>query len=226
MRIAFIDHFDSFSFNIIELLREFLPGLDVWYIRADDVLAHQQLRRSPVPTVISPGPGKPEEQSMTLATITSLIDRVPILGVCLGHQMLGLMAGGSIRHSAAPMHGKLRMIETVRPHRVLDGISACFEAACYNSLAVFGPLAHGWSELARDRGAEIQILVREPAKWLTIGIQFHPESHLANTADSLIKNWLTDAMLWTRQSRQPDTALADALVAHDLNLFGFGEALT
>ena len=198
MRIAFIDHFDSFSFNIIELLREFLPGLDVWYIRADDALAQQQLRRHPVPTVISPGPGSPDEQVMTLATMTSLLDRVPILGVCLGHQMLGLLAGGCIRHSAIPMHGKLRTIETVSFHRVLEGLTSPFEAACYNSLAVVGPLADGWSKLAHDTEGEIQILAREPSKWLTVGIQFHPESHLANASDSLIKNWLTDAVLWAR----------------------------
>jgi para-aminobenzoate synthetase component 2 len=191
MQIAFIDHYDSFSYNVLDWLARAVAGsINVKRIVAGDETSLVRLKNSPVPVVISPGPGKPSDYPRTIDTIKSVMSKVPILGICLGHQMLGEIAGGDIIHAQHPWHGKTSKILVSASGWFTEELPKEFNAICYNSLVVKLPssaLQH-WQILATNTNSEIMMMSH---KTLPIAsVQFHPESFASECGDLLAKNFV------------------------------------
>lgn len=214
--VAFIDHFDSFSFNVLDWLAAGLDSMAAGTIAlrripVNDAAALADLLESPMPVVLSPGPGNPRDEISSLALCRSFAGKVPILGICLGHQILGLASGWSITRAASPFHGSRIRIVTDPGSRAFSGQSAFF-AATYNSLVIRppeksvllnlagesqrSPVAPGWLRVAaRCSSGDVQA-VESSFGPDTVGVQFHPESFLSDDLSAFRNRWLSAAVLW------------------------------
>lgn len=195
MRLALIDHYDSFTFNVIDWL-ERDPAVTVDRVAFDDEAALRRLESAAVPVVLSPGPKRPEDQPQTLALLRKILGRTPILGICLGHQQLALLAGARIVAGAEPFHGATRAVHPSASQGLFADMPP-FRAATYNSLVVEpGTLPSPWIVTACCERGEIQAIERVvPGDAPAFGIQFHPESFLSEFASVLRRNWLAAAGL-------------------------------
>jgi anthranilate synthase/phosphoribosyltransferase len=185
--IAVIDNYDSFTYNIVQYLCEL--GAEVSVHRNDQVTVEELLLRSPAGLVISPGPGWPDGAGISLEAIRAFQDRVPILGVCLGHQCIGQAFGGRIVHAQSLMHGK-----TSRVRHNAKGIFSMVEnpmvATRYHSLAVErSSLPPELEVCAEAEDGEVMALrhLEKPV----FGVQFHPESILTQSGMRIIENFLS-----------------------------------
>jgi len=138
--------------------------------------------------VISPGPGRPSETGISAELITRLRGRVPILGVCLGHQLLAEMHGGTVTHARRLVHGKAGTVEVVADDPLFAGLGERFEAGRYHSLAAIEPLPDGFVLTARAADGEVMAMRHRAAP--THGVQFHPESILTPLGPRLLRNFL------------------------------------
>lgn len=189
--IAFIDHFDSFSFNVIDWL-----GVRVDRIPADDLSAIERLVAKPTPIVLSPGPGSPHDAVASLGLCGALAGKIPILGICLGHQILGVSAGWSVRKSTIQFHGSRIQVTPVANSRSFAGIGE-FYAATYNSLVIAPPDSSdsdsGWLRAtALSHGGDVQAVESRHGPF-TAGVQFHPESFLSEDLSAFRNRWLAAA---------------------------------
>jgi len=189
--LLMIDNYDSFTYNLVQYLGEL--GEDVHVVR-NDALAVEEIRKlAPARIVISPGPGTPDQAGVTLQLIEKLGSRIPILGVCLGHQAIGQAFGGKVVRARAIMHGKTSPIF----HKgvgVFAGLPNPFEATRYHSLIVEKSTlpscleVTAWTQLADGSVDEIMGLRH---KALPIeGLQFHPESILTQNGHDQLRNFL------------------------------------
>lgn len=191
MKLGFIDHYDSFSFNVLDWLRE--PGIDLLYAAYDDPGAMERLVAARCPLVLSPGPGRPEDVPPSLDLVRKALGTVPIFGICLGHQILAHLAGATVRRSAAPFHGSVRPIHVTNHESVLRNVPATFHAAVYHSLVADDTtLPQDWKILARDSLGEVQAIAWTPPhrEAAACGIQFHPESFMSEASDQILAAWL------------------------------------
>jgi anthranilate synthase/aminodeoxychorismate synthase-like glutamine amidotransferase len=185
--VIVIDNYDSFTYNLVQFLGEL--GAEVRVMRNDAVTVGDVEAAKPDRIVISPGPGRPEEAGITMSVIRELGGRTPLLGVCLGHQAIGAVFGGTIVRAAAPMHGKTSTIE----HDglgVFHGIDSPFVASRYHSLIVAEsdlPAELQVSARTRDDGAIMGL--RHRTKPIH-GVQFHPESILTGAGPHILRNFL------------------------------------
>ncbi len=177
-RLLVIDNYDSFTFNLVQLLgimiEKLFPGGEVLVFRNDEISVSQAERLSPTHLVISPGPCTPEKAGVSVEMILRFAGRIPILGVCLGHQCIGAAFGARIVSAKRLMHGKTSEI-THDGRGVFKGLPNPFEAMRYHSLAVEeGSLPESFEVTARAEDGEVMgIRHRElPIE----GVQFHPES--------------------------------------------------
>jgi anthranilate synthase/aminodeoxychorismate synthase-like glutamine amidotransferase len=185
-RLLLIDNYDSFTYNLVQAF--LVLGADVDVYRNDEITVEDALRLEPTHLCISPGPGRPEDAGVSLQMIAAFETRVPIFGVCLGHQSLVSHFGGQIVSADRLMHGKTSMIHHDRKG-VYRGLSEPFEAGRYHSLAAEHQSFPDVLELsARTERDEIMgVRHRElPIE----GVQFHPESILTPEGDDLMKNFL------------------------------------
>jgi anthranilate synthase component 2 len=189
--VLVIDNYDSFTYNLVQYLGEL--GADVRVVRNDAASVESIDASRPERLVISPGPGRPEDAGITMEVIRQLGPKLPILGVCLGHQAIGAAFGGSVVRANAPMHGKTSTIEH-DGRGVFTGIGAPFVASRYHSLIVAEEGLPSEIEIAartREDGAIMGIRHRR----LPIhGVQFHPESILTGEGHHLLKNFLSGSM--------------------------------
>ncbi|MEP7310728.1 MAG: aminodeoxychorismate/anthranilate synthase component II [Acidobacteriota bacterium] len=189
--VLVIDNYDSFTYNLVQYLGEL--GADVHVVRNDAQSLDAIAALKPERIVISPGPGRPEQAGVTMEVIRELGATVPILGVCLGHQAIGAVFGGSVVRAAAPMHGKTSTIEH-DGRGVFSGIESPFTASRYHSLIVAEeglPPEIEISARTRDDRAIMGIRHRR----LPIhGVQFHPESILTGDGHRLLSNFLGGSM--------------------------------
>jgi anthranilate synthase/aminodeoxychorismate synthase-like glutamine amidotransferase len=190
-KLYFIDHYDSFSWNVIDWLRGDGSSLDIVPVDFDDPIGMQRVHQEPAALVISPGPRNPLEATPTIRLVEGLLGQVPILGICLGHQILGHIAGFSVARASAPFHGSSFSVLLNGTSSIFAGMPPVFAAATYNSLIVSGDVPSGWRVDAFNELGEIQALSRiasgeQPA----FGVQFHPESFLTAHKDILRRNWL------------------------------------
>jgi anthranilate synthase component II len=184
-----IDNYDSFTYNLVQYLGEL--GADVQVMRNDVVSLDDVIAAKPDRIVISPGPGRPEQAGVTMDVIKQLGPTTPVLGVCLGHQAIGAVFGGSVVRAGVPMHGKTSTIEH-DGRGVFSGISGPFPASRYHSLIV--------SEVNFPADLEVSARTREDGiimglrhrTWPVHGVQFHPESILTGEGMRILQNFLED----------------------------------
>ena len=193
IKLLMIDNYDSFTYNIVQYLGEL--GADVTVLRNDEttvaeveaLIARDGINR----LVISPGPCSPAEAGISVAAITHFAGKLPILGVCLGHQSIGAAFGGRIVRAAQPMHGKTSVISTDQKG-VFAALPEQFTVNRYHSLAIEKSTLPDCLEItASSEDGEIQG-VRH--KELAIeGVQFHPESILTEHGHAMLRNFLVQA---------------------------------
>ena len=185
-RLLLIDNYDSFTYNLVQAF--LVLGADVSVYRNDEISTDQALEFNPTHLCISPGPGRPEDAGISLDMIATFEKRIPILGVCLGHQSLVSHFGGRIVSAERLMHGKTSMVHH-DGQTIYKGLSDPFEAGRYHSLAAETQSLPSILQItARTERDEI-MGVRHQELPLE-GVQFHPESVLTPEGDDLMKNFL------------------------------------
>ncbi len=186
VRMLLIDNYDSFTYNLVQAFAA--HGADVIVHRNDAIGVEQALELEPTHLVISPGPGRPEDAGESLAMIEAFAGRVPVLGVCLGHQSIVQQQGGEIVRAERLMHGKTSMVGH-DGKTIYEGISDPFEVGRYHSLcAEQETLPDSLEVTATTNRGEI-MGVRH--KSLAVeGVQFHPESVLTPEGDRLMVNFM------------------------------------
>lgn len=186
--VLLIDNYDSFTFNLAHRLGEL--GADVKVMRNDAISVADIERLAPDRLVISPGPGRPEVAGVTVDALRTFVGRVPVLGVCLGHQALGVAFGGRVIRAAAPMHGKVSPV-VHDGSALFRGVSSPFDAGRYHSL-VIDPTAlpQGFRVTARVEHDDT-IMAIQHEQFPTFGVQFHPESVLTTVGHDILRNFLS-----------------------------------
>lgn len=187
--ILVIDNYDSFTYNLVQYLGEL--GAELRVMRNDAGTVNDVRAANPDRIVISPGPGRPEDAGITMDVIRAFGEHTPILGVCLGHQAIGAVFGGSVVRAAVPMHGKTSTIEH-DGKGVFAGIPGPFVASRYHSLVVADEgLPADLVVSARTREDKIIMGLRHRA-WPVHGVQFHPESILTEEGRRILRNFVED----------------------------------
>jgi anthranilate synthase component 2 len=183
-----IDNYDSFTFNLVQYLAEL--GQDIRVARNDELTVAEIAALAPSSIVISPGPCTPNEAGVSLDVIRQLAGRVPILGVCLGHQAIGQAFGGNVVRAKEVVHGKTsRIFHDERG--VFRGLPNPFEATRYHSLVVERASLPDCLEITAKTWDEEIMGLRH--KTLAVeGVQFHPESFLTLAGKDLLRNFLTE----------------------------------
>lgn len=189
--LLMIDNYDSFTYNLVQYLGEL--GADVRVYRNDCISLQEIEDLQPEKIVISPGPCTPNEAGISIDTIRQFAGRVPILGVCLGHQSIGQAFGGRIGHARAIMHGKTSMMHHSNVG-VFKGLPNPFEATRYHSLVIEPDSLPDCLEVtawtADDSGAVDEIMGVRHKTMAVEGVQFHPESILTSSGHDLLRNFL------------------------------------
>ncbi len=185
-RLLLIDNYDSFTYNLVQAF--LVLGADVSVYRNDEISTGQAVEFNPTHLCISPGPGRPEDAGISLEMIATFEKRVPILGVCLGHQSLVSHFGGRIVSADRLMHGKTSMVHH-DGKTIYKGLSEPFEAGRYHSLAAEMQSLPSDLEITAHTEQDEIMGVRHRELPLE-GVQFHPESVLTPEGDDLLKNFL------------------------------------
>lgn len=186
IKLLMIDNYDSFTFNIVQYFGEL--GAEVEVFRNDEITLEGIAARQPDRLVISPGPCSPAEAGISVAAIQHFSGKLPILGVCLGHQSIGAAFGGKVVRAQELMHGKTSVISTTQ-EGVFAGLPATFTVNRYHSLAIERATCPpclqvtAWTEDGEIMGLRHTELDIE-------GVQFHPESILTEHGHALLKNFL------------------------------------
>jgi len=188
-----IDNYDSFTYNLVQYLGEL--GQEVRVVRNDELAAGDIAAMGPSHIVVSPGPCTPNEAGISLATITEYAGKIPILGVCLGHQSIGQAFGGKVIRAREVMHGKTSMIKH-DGRGLFAGLPNPFEATRYHSLVVerasLPDCLEISAEVVTEGGAgELPEIMGLRHRTLGVeGVQFHPESFLTRVGKDLLRNFL------------------------------------
>ena len=186
MNLLMIDNYDSFTYNLVQYFGEL--GATVEVVRNDEVDVAAIVARAPDRLVVSPGPCTPAEAGVSVAAIQALAGRVPILGVCLGHQSIGAAFGGRVVRSQQLMHGKTSELQHTG-QGVFAGLPGRFTVNRYHSLAIERASCPDCLEVTAwtDDGEIMGVRHRELA---VQGVQFHPESVLTEHGHALLRNFL------------------------------------
>ena len=189
IKLLMIDNYDSFTYNIVQYFGEL--GAEVEVFRNDEISVEQIGAKKPDRLVVSPGPCSPLEAGISVAAIQHFAGKLPILGVCLGHQAIGAAFGGNIIRAQALMHGKTSVITTTQ-QGVFAGLPQQFTVNRYHSLAIEKSSipdvleVTAWTEDGEIMGVRHKTLAIE-------GVQFHPESILTEHGHAMLKNFLAQA---------------------------------
>ncbi len=185
-RILLIDNYDSFTFNLLHFLGEVGATCDVW--RNDALTVGQAMAMAPAAIVLSPGPCTPDEAGICLDLIGAAAGRIPVLGVCLGHQAIGQAFGGVVRRAPAPMHGKVSHIEHAGAD-IFAGLPTPFQATRYHSLIVERA---GFPETLEVTAwtADGLIMGLRHRTLPVFGVQFHPESIASQHGHDILANFV------------------------------------
>ncbi|HUW63923.1 MAG TPA: aminodeoxychorismate/anthranilate synthase component II [Spirochaetia bacterium] len=184
--VLMIDNYDSFTYNLVQYLGEL--GAEVAVYRNDALTTGEVEHLAPSHIVISPGPSSPDEAGVSLAMIDAFAGRIPILGVCLGHQAIGQSFGGRVVRAKNLMHGKTSQI-VHDGQGVFEGVPAPFTATRYHSLIVAGEsvpeclTVSAWTDQGEIMGLRHRVYAVE-------GVQFHPESILTECGHDILRNFL------------------------------------
>ena len=185
--ILVIDNYDSFTYNLVQYLGEL--GGDIRVRRNDQITVGEVEAMQPDQIVISPGPGRPEDAGVTVDVIRRFGPTIPLLGVCLGHQAIGLVYGGTVCRATAPMHGKTSSVEH-DGMGVFAGISTPIQAGRYHSLVIAGDSVPADLEVSARTSEDGTIMGVRHRKYNVHGVQFHPESVLTDQGRRILKNFM------------------------------------
>lgn len=182
-----IDNYDSFTYNLVQYLGEL--GADIRVHRNDQITVDEVERMKPARIVISPGPGRPEDAGITTEVIRRLGATTPILGVCLGHQAIGVVYGGTVCRAHTPMHGKTSTV--VHDGKgVFAGLEGPFEAGRYHSLVISTADVPPELEVSARTREDGTIMAVRHRSHPVHGVQFHPESVLTGQGRRILQNFL------------------------------------
>lgn len=185
--IVLIDNYDSFSYNLFQLIGELEPDIKV--VRNDELTAEEILTSAPERVIISPGPGRPSDAGMIEDFIRKAAGKLPILGVCLGHQAICEVFGARIGYAKRLMHGKKSEVTFDTESPIFKGLDGVHEVARYHSLAASEDHFPSCLKVtARTDDGEIMAVEHE--KYPVFGLQFHPESILTDCGKIMLKNFL------------------------------------
>jgi anthranilate synthase component 2 len=184
--ILVVDHYDSFVYNLVQLVEGLGRRTEV--VRSDAAPAEALAARGPEAVILSPGPGRPEEAGCFVDLLRILPPETPVLGVCLGHQALGVACGGRVDR-AAPVHGKASLVHH-DGKGILEGVRSPFEAGRYHSLVVTREDLPPELELTAwtDDGL---VMATQHRTLPRFGVQFHPESILTPEGPKIVENFLS-----------------------------------
>jgi len=185
--ILVIDNYDSFTYNLVQYLGEL--GAELRVVRNDAVSIEDIAHLRPERIVISPGPGTPDDAGISLDLIRAFHARVPILGVCLGHQAIGQGFGGRVSRARRQMHGKTSAI-THDGRGVFQDLASPFNATRYHSLVVLEAGLPDELEISA-RAEDGEIMGLRHRRYPVEGVQFHPESILTEQGKALLRNFLS-----------------------------------
>jgi anthranilate synthase component 2 len=189
IKLLMVDNYDSFTYNIVQYFGEL--GADIEVFRNDEITIEGIAQRNPERLVISPGPCSPAEAGISVAAIQHFAGKLPILGVCLGHQSIGAAFGGKIIRAQELMHGKTSIIQT-KQVGVFKNLPEKFTVNRYHSLAIERSTCPAdlevtaWTEDGEIMGVRHKHMAIE-------GVQFHPESILTEHGHAMLKNFLESA---------------------------------
>jgi anthranilate synthase/aminodeoxychorismate synthase-like glutamine amidotransferase len=185
LRILLLDNYDSFTYNLYQYLCQL--GADVEVVRNDEISVDEIAQRAPHGIVVSPGPSRPENAGISLAVIERLGPTTPILGVCLGHQSIGMVYGGEVI-TVEPVHGKKSAVDH-RGAGLFAGLPTPIEAGRYHSLAVARDTLPAVLEVTATSPDGLVMGLRH-REYPVEGIQFHPESILTEDGMTMLGTWL------------------------------------
>lgn len=185
--VLLIDNYDSFTFNLAHRLGEL--GAHVRVIRNDAIDVPGIERLAPERLVISPGPGRPESAGVTVAALQRFAGRMPILGVCLGHQALAIAFGGRVDRASKPMHGKVSHV-VHEGKGLFAGVPSPFDAGRYHSLVIAKDAVPRGFRVTATVDGDGTIMGVEHETDPTFGVQFHPESVLTTVGHTILRNFL------------------------------------
>ncbi|MDO9214217.1 MAG: aminodeoxychorismate/anthranilate synthase component II [Methylococcales bacterium] len=192
VKVVMVDNYDSFTYNLVQYFGEL--GADVTVVRNDQVSVADIEALAPDKIVISPGPCTPKEAGISVETIRTFAGRIPLLGVCLGHQSIGYAFGGNIIHAKQIMHGKTSLVYH-HDTGVFKGLNNPFTATRYHSLVIEQASLPDCLEITawtQDEAGNLDEIMGVRHKTLAIeGVQFHPESILTEHGHDMLRNFLT-----------------------------------
>jgi len=186
VRMLLIDNYDSFTYNLVQAFAA--HGADVMVYRNDMISVDEGIALEPTHLVISPGPGRPEAAGVSLDMISAFAGRIPVLGVCLGHQSIVQQQGGEIIRAERLMHGKTSLIKH-DGKTVFEGISQPFEVGRYHSLCADTASLPDTLEITAETDSGVIMGVRHKSLQME-GVQFHPESVLTPEGELIMTNFM------------------------------------
>lgn len=185
--ILMIDNYDSFTYNLVQYFGELNADMKVY--RNDALTVSQVENMKPAKIVISPGPGRPEDAGISVEIIQKLAGKIPILGVCLGHQAIGYAYGGKIIHAKNLMHGKTSKISHDN-REIFKNLENPFEATRYHSLVIDPKALPEVLEVTATTVEDQEIMGVRHKTFPLWGVQFHPESILTKEGMNILRNFL------------------------------------
>ena len=187
--ILLIDNYDSFSYNLYQLIGAVEPDIKV--VRNDECTLEEIAEMKPEAIILSPGPGRPEDAGICIPVIKEFAGKIPILGVCLGHQSICEAFGGTVSYAKELMHGKQKEIRKVGRSRMFEGLPETFPAARYHSLAAIrDTLPEELVVIAESEDGEVMAL--EHKEYPIYGVQFHPESIMTPDGKQMLRNFIKE----------------------------------
>ncbi|MGX2983152.1 anthranilate synthase component II [Helicobacter sp. 23-1045] len=182
-----IDNYDSFAYNLYQLLGGILQQ-KIRVVRNDELNLGEIEALNPNLIVLSPGPGKPENAGICVDVVREFAGKIPIFGVCLGHQAIALAFGAKVSYAKSIMHGKTSQVAVDTNSRLFAGFAPKISVARYHSLAIAESLPHELKIIAKTADGEIMAI--EHKKFALFGVQFHPESILTPQGKAMVENIL------------------------------------
>ena len=185
--IVLIDNYDSFSYNVYQLIGSVEPDIKV--VRNDEYTVEEIEKMGPEALIISPGPGRPSDAGLCIEAIRYFAGKIPILGICLGHQAICEAFGGRVSYAKELMHGKKKTIYTVGKSKLFDGLGDSFQAARYHSLAAVREELPDVLRITAESD-DGEIMAVEHRECPIFGVQFHPESVMTPDGKVMIQNFI------------------------------------
>ena len=186
--VLMIDNYDSFTYNIVQYAREL--GADLKVIRNDELTLDEIIALNPEKIILSPGPATPNEAGVTLDVIRYFGDKIPIFGICLGHQAIGQAFGGEVVRAPNLMHGKTSTMNITAPTPIFKGLPESFTATRYHSLVVKKESVPECIEPTAFSADDGQIMALQIKGKPIYGVQFHPESIMSEYGYEMLDNFL------------------------------------